>query len=1193
MDPLQALAAALSVPADSKEQADLLVALRETLEAQPHLVPTLCNTLLKTAAGSNDSLFRRWVLELLHFGIARAPLAVDVRASLAAQSLDVLTGLLNDDNAWTVKVAVQTLAGAYPLLFRRICTNKNERTQWDTLTRAKSRIIELMWAPDVHAGVQLAAVKFLQKVILVQSRGIADPRLQNKNDPNLAVVPGDHPFINAAALETEGVALLQRLITDLYTKQNPDLISAILNSWSNLVKMRPSFVQIVVSSLTLWTPAPLLGLPFASIRSIEKSVRILLTHISRSQAGANYAREINDALTKQTQRMEQAAADERTRRAMATQAQVDSRKRPPSSTAPGEEDAKRQKVEVDPNADATALLASFDFTTLPIALIAELIVANLQAFSEETFQARINAYRQPALASVAAPAPVPAGAPPVSAAALETAVALENAVSMKMPPTMPAADRARERVTVQAPSAQVEETSSSSRVKEEPVDPLQMDLDEDIEYEPDRLNLELEPMQEDDETLATAELDANKLLPLKFQVPTPSVLGELERVATVKSVATRIWQSSGDLAVGPQAGGRDMWMLLLVRMITRVVDPEDGKDKLQGAVNKITGSDADVEMNDETLELYERQDRLRRTLCDYIMADFSGRIRLATTWMNEEWYNDQVRLSSDDDWRPNYELWLNQIVAEYQLRLDRKDRMFARFLLDLPSVPSDVFTLLRDLCAEPDRMQVGFQTLRDFVTQRPTLRGDAITILLELTTHSEKVTRNAAILTVKRCMGEFQATDGMIRDFALQLLRRLQTPRSVDKPPAGDVAATAGNDGMEDGQLPPEDLLQTPYLPERLELPAQKSQVVQHVELLFALSSKVPDFLDEIFAAYGEMDVSVQEAIQELITALIRSLGPGNGKILTLMRTFPPGAETLALRILNIFTEQGRPNAQLVALVRGLIAERNLDARFLIPIIAEMDKPDIVKHLPRIVSILNGTQEMKELVRSVFGAVVTTPPQTFGSVTSNLPRVRQSELLTPAELMVLLHDTEKEIGIKSAIEAIGICFSMTDVFRSEILAVVMQQILDEPVLPTLFMRTVIQAVKTYKSLTGFVSTTLLSRLITKKIWTTPPLWEGFIRCAEIVAPQSCQVLLQLPREQLRELVAKQPRLRGPLREFVQQKKGGNPARAAIYLEIIGEDEPQASVAVAAPASAPAPGTPQPSIPSAPATPATAEPMQSS
>lgn len=33
------------------------------------------------------------------------------------------------------------------------------------------------------------------------------------------MVPADHPFINAATLEAEGVTLLQRLITDLYTKQ--------------------------------------------------------------------------------------------------------------------------------------------------------------------------------------------------------------------------------------------------------------------------------------------------------------------------------------------------------------------------------------------------------------------------------------------------------------------------------------------------------------------------------------------------------------------------------------------------------------------------------------------------------------------------------------------------------------------------------------------------------------------------------------------------------------------------------------------------------------------------------------------------------------------------------------------------------------------------------------------------------------
>jgi symplekin len=134
-------------------------------------------------------------------------------------------------------------------------------------------------------------------------------------------------------------------------------------------------------------------------------------------------------------------------------------------------------------------------------------------------------------------------------------------------------------------------------------------------------------MQEDDDTLAKAGLDANELLPIEFQVPPPSVLDKEERAATVKSAATRIWQSSGDLAVGPQTGGRDVWMLVLVRMITRVVDPANskGKAKADRTTSKASGSDADAEMDEEMVELYERQDRLRRVLCEYIMADFSGR----------------------------------------------------------------------------------------------------------------------------------------------------------------------------------------------------------------------------------------------------------------------------------------------------------------------------------------------------------------------------------------------------------------------------------------------------------------------------------------------------------------------------------------------------------------------------------------
>jgi symplekin len=86
-------------------------------------------------------------------------------------------------------------------------------------------------------------MKFVQRVILVQTRGVSDPRvvvcslslykvmcipepfvdfllqLQNKNDPNLSFCPADHPFIQVAKLESEGQKLLEGVITILFTSQ--------------------------------------------------------------------------------------------------------------------------------------------------------------------------------------------------------------------------------------------------------------------------------------------------------------------------------------------------------------------------------------------------------------------------------------------------------------------------------------------------------------------------------------------------------------------------------------------------------------------------------------------------------------------------------------------------------------------------------------------------------------------------------------------------------------------------------------------------------------------------------------------------------------------------------------------------------------------------------------------------------------
>jgi symplekin len=205
------------------------------------------------------------------------------------------------------------------------CSNRNYRQQWDVLNSAKSRILEILYAQHTLAGVRIAAIKFMQKVILVQTRGATDPRvrpppsgtagspvngfimiwyryepsfhffsfplsqLQNKNDPNLSLCPPDHPFIPVQALEAEGMKLLEGIITlfaqgmgDLrFMANNVDFLSAILNSMGNLVKLRPAFASWIVLTLSKWTPASLAGLPASSIRSVEKAIRILLYNISR------------------------------------------------------------------------------------------------------------------------------------------------------------------------------------------------------------------------------------------------------------------------------------------------------------------------------------------------------------------------------------------------------------------------------------------------------------------------------------------------------------------------------------------------------------------------------------------------------------------------------------------------------------------------------------------------------------------------------------------------------------------------------------------------------------------------------------------------------------------------------------------------------------------------------------------------
>jgi symplekin len=93
------------------------------------------------------------------------------------------------------------------------------------------------------------------------------------------------------------------------------------------------------------------------------------------------------------------------------------------------------------------------------------------------------------------------------------------------------------------------------------------------------------------------------------------------------------------------------------------------------------------------------------------------------------------------------------------------------------------------------------------------------------------------------------------------------------------------------------------------------------------------------------MDSSVQEVVQELLVRPIHAIGPKNSKLLEYLKEYPEGAETLILKILSVFTEGSRPTPNIVTLVKGLVADRGADARFLMLIIGEMDKVIIIVYV--------------------------------------------------------------------------------------------------------------------------------------------------------------------------------------------------------------------------------------------------------
>ena len=144
-----------------------------------------------------------------------------------------------------------------------------------------------------------------------------------------------------------------------------------------------------------------------------------------------------------------------------------------------------------------------------------------------------------------------------------------------------------------------------------------------------------EPVDEAEAAL-DHDMDVAELPLSEFKLPPARELDENDREVIVQKAVTRIHEGAKDLvaydtfdASDTLTAGiapRELWMLVLIRMATRVSDPADGVDE----ENEDMRDDSAIS---DRSEIYERQDRMRHALVEYVMADFAGRYVYGDSWI--------------------------------------------------------------------------------------------------------------------------------------------------------------------------------------------------------------------------------------------------------------------------------------------------------------------------------------------------------------------------------------------------------------------------------------------------------------------------------------------------------------------------------------------------------------------------------
>lgn len=269
----------------------------------------------------------------------------------------------------------------------------------------------------------------------------------------------------------------------------------------------------------------------------------------------------------------------------------------------------------------------------------------------------------------------------------------------------------------------------------------------------------------------------------------------------------------------------------------------------------------------------------------------------------------------------------------------------------------------------------------------------------------------------------------------------------------------------------------------------------------------------------------------------VRSMGMNSPQLLQFVEQCPQGTETLVTRVIHVLTERIAPSPALVERVRDLYEKKVSDVRFLVPVLAGLKKAEVLEALPKFMQLTPIV--LKEVFNRALGA-------SHG----------QTGPLSASELLVALHNIEssKTVDVKIVIRSISLLLQEKGVCNQESITSALQELVEQTPLPTLLMRTALQALNLHPKLTVFTMQ-LMQKLVQKSVWKNKRVWEGFIVCCQRTKPHCFGILLQLPPPQLKSVFEIAGELREKLLEHVKQFPAHQKARIARAMMQVLEKDP--------------------------------------